>query len=108
MNVENYSRAVADLPSAGQSVRPGAPAPVAGTGGEPPSPAVGGQAPAGDRPLTVRAAPGGSATGAAGRIDPASAADALQTDALDVLIRAALDFAPPPMPNFDIMSQNSL
>lgn len=103
MNVENSFR-----PATGPLGSPGDRAAFAGASGEPSSAVVGGQVPSGDRPLTVRAAPGGSATGAAGRIDPASAADALQTDALDALIRAALDFAPPPMPNFDIMSQNSL
>lgn len=107
MNVENYSRAVAALPSAGQSVRPGAPAPVAGTGGEPPSPAVGGQTPAGDRPLTVRAAAQDPAAEAARRLEPACDAAATSCDALDALIKSVLDFEPPPMPNFGIMSENS-
>lgn len=103
MNVENHFR-----PGVGQIGGSGGRTAFAGAAGEPSSPVVGGQAPLGDRPLTVRAAAKGSAAEAAGRIDPAHEAEALAPDRLDALIKSVLDFAPPPMPNFDIMSENSL
>ncbi len=62
---------------------------------------------AGGGVLSVRKASEDAATEAAGRIRPADEADALKTDALDALIKSVLDFPPPPMPNFDIMSRDT-
>ena len=103
MNVENYSRL-----GVGQPDGSGGRAAFAGAADEPSAPVAGGAASSGDRPLTVRAAAKGPAAEAARRLEPACAADALAPDRLDALIKSVLDFAPPPMPNFDIMSENSL
>jgi len=78
-----------------------------GVAGERQSSAVGGKDPMGECSLSVRTAQNPLSAEAAGRIDPDSEADALRTDAMDALIKSALDFLPPPMPRFDIIAPDS-
>ena len=103
MNVENYTRSAAG--SFGGVVNQPA---LSEASGERPSSAVAGQNPVGGASLTVRTSPNALAAEAAGRIRPADEEDALKTDALDALVKSVLDFPPPPMPNFDIMSHDSV
>ena len=101
MNVENSNR-----PLVGQPDTSGVSAALAGCDGTASS-AVSKPALAGAGLLSVRAAARDPAAEAVRRTEPAGPADDLKSDALDELIKSVLDFSPPPMPNFGIMSQDS-
>ena len=101
VNVENSFKSVA-----GQLGRIDDQTPFSGVSGEKQPSAAGRVASAARQSLTVRTTPGDGVV-ATRRIDSADAEDALKKDALDALIKSALNFPPPPMPNFDIMSSDS-
>ena len=101
MNVENSNR-----PLVGQPDTSGVSAVRAGCDGEATS-AVAKPALVGAGLLSVRAAPRDPAAEAVRRTEPAGPADDLKPDALDALVKSVLDFPPPPLPNFGIMSQDS-
>ena len=61
----------------------------------------------GGKPLTVSAAARDPAAEAVRRTEPPGPSDDLKPDALDALVKSVLDFPPPPLPNFGIMSQDS-
>lgn len=103
MNVENHNQFNSLAGPMGGLGDPSASVGAAGGGRA----ASVGCAAAGDRGLTVRAAARDPSAEAVRRTEPAGAAADLAPDALDRLIKSALDFPPPPMPNFDIMSQDS-
>ena len=102
MNVENYNR-----PLVGQTGSTDGCAASAGARGDAGTVAATRQALAGAGLLSVRAAPRDPAAEAVRRTEPAGPADDLKPDALDALIKSVLDFSPPPLPNFGIMSQDS-
>lgn len=101
MNVENSNR-----PLVGQPDVSGVSSVCAGGDGTA-SAAVAKPALAGNGLLSVRAAARDPAAEAVRRTEPSGPADDLVPDALDDLIKSVLDFSPPPVPNFGIMSQDS-
>ena len=101
MNIENTFKSVA-----GQLGRIGDQASFAGVSDGTQAASVRGKTPTGGASLTVRTTPN-DGTVSARRIDSADAEEALKTDALDSLVKSVLNFPPPPMPNFDIMSSDS-
>lgn len=101
MNIENTFKSVA-----GQLGRIGDQESFVGASDGKKTSSVRGMTPTGGASLTVRTTPNDGAV-AARRIDSADAEEALRKDALDSLIKSVLNFPPPPMPNFDIMSSDS-
>ena len=101
MNVESHIR-----PPVGQSDVSGVSSASAADAGRETS-AIGRPALSGAGLLSVRAAARDPAAEAVRRTEPSGSASDLKPDALDELIKSALDFSPPPMPNFGIMSQDS-
>ena len=101
VNIENYNR-----PPVGQTGSPNGCETSADVGGKTAA-AVGKPALAGGGLLSVRTATRDPAAEAVRRTEPAGPSDDLAPDALDDLIKSALDFSPPPMPNFGIISRDS-